>query len=226
MLPQFGFLNRGSLGQLNKNITRMGKALTKVSSGQKLNSAADGAADLAISEKMREQIRSLGQDRQNVQNGSSMIRTAEGGSQRIVETLREMKRLAIDAANDSNTNEDRRTIQKEIDQLRSTINDVAVDTQFNGKRLLTGLYGTSTITETKQDGWKEPPKEFTMTPYKTYVKTVEADGSRVIIGKNNVENMTRAFTPTSTTIEATNDLKSGGGLGLIADTGYDGRDSE
>ncbi len=112
------------------------------------------------------------------------------------------------------------TNQKRIDQLRSTINDVAVDTQFNGKRLLTGLYGASTSSQIKQDGWQEPPKTFTMTPGKTYVKTVDADGSRVIIGKNNVENMTRAFTPTKTTIRAYGSSTSGGGL--ACDTGFSG----
>lgn len=103
MLPQFGLLNRSSLGQLNKNITQMGKRLSKVASARKLNSAADGASDYAISEKMREQIRSLGQDMRNVQNGSAMIRTAAGGVENVVDMLREIKKKAIDSANDSNT---------------------------------------------------------------------------------------------------------------------------
>ena len=79
MLPQFMLSVRSSLGQLNKNITRMGKTLTKVAGGQKRNSVADGASEVAISEKMRQQIRSLGQDQQNVQNGAAMIKTASGG---------------------------------------------------------------------------------------------------------------------------------------------------
>lgn len=162
MLSQFGLLNRSSLGQLNKNITQMSKRLAKIASARKLNSAADGAADFAISEKMREQIRSLGQDMRNVQNGSSMIKTAAGGVQNIVDMLREIKKKAIDAANDSNTDEDRATIQKEINQIRSTINDVAVDTQFNGKRLLNGLYGLQTTYTKERDGWIEPPKEYTL----------------------------------------------------------------
>lgn len=220
------FSSRGSLGQLNKNITRMGKALAKVSSAQRINSAADSAADLAISEKMREQIRSLGQDRQNVQNGSSMMRTAEGGAQRVVETLREMKRLAIDAANDSNTDEDRKTIQKRIDQLRSTINDVAVDTQFNGKRLLTGLYGASVNSVSYEEeymAYNEPPKEFTMTPGRTYIKTVNADGTRTIIGKNNVEGMSSEFKPVSPNILQTANRLSG--AGFISDVGFNGMNS-
>ena len=222
MLPQFMLSARGSLGQLNKNITRMGKTLAKVAGAQKRTSVADGASEVAISEKMRQQIRSLGQDQQNVQNGSAMMRTAEGGVTDIVDVLREMKKKAVDAANDSNTDEDRATIQKEINQLRDTINDVAIDTQFNGKRLLNGLYGLTTHSEKKQVGWKEPPKEFTMVPSKTYTKIVKADGSRMIIGENNVKDMTQSFKPTSTSVTSASTLNAGGGLGLTADTGFIG----
>ena len=222
MLPQFMILARGSLGQLNKNITRMGKTLTKVAGGQKRNSVADGASEVAISEKMRQQIRSLGQDQQNVQNGAAMIKTASGGVEDIVDVLREMKKKAVDAANDSNTDEDRATIQKEINQLRSTINDVAIDTQFNGKRLLNGLYGLTKHSEKRQTGWEEPPKEFTMVPSKTYTKIVNADGSRMFIGENNVKNMTQSFKPTNTSVTPASNLNSGGNLGLTGDVGFDG----
>lgn len=68
-----------ALGELNKNVSKVGKLLTKVSSGQKINSAQDDAAGFAISEKMREQIRTFLQDNQNVQNGSSLLKVAEGG---------------------------------------------------------------------------------------------------------------------------------------------------
>ena len=128
------------LNQLNQNNTELSKRLAKVSSGMKINSAQDDASQYSISERMRVKIRALDQDWQNVQNGSSMLKIASGGVENIVDTLRTMKAKAIDAANDSNTDEDRQTIQKEITQLMHTINDVAVGTEYNGKRLIDGTY--------------------------------------------------------------------------------------
>ena len=129
-----------SLGELNKNITKVGKALTIVATGQKINSAANDSASFAISEIMREKLRTLEQDNQNVQNGSAMFKIASGGIENIVSELRELKQLAIDAANDSNSDEDRRVMQKVFDQKRANIEDIAVSTNYNGKRLLDGAY--------------------------------------------------------------------------------------
>ena len=129
-----------TLGELNKNINKVGKALSKVSSGQKIVGASDNAADFAISEKMREQIRSLEQDIQNVQNGSALFKTAHGGIENIVEELRSLKELAINAANDSNTDADREIIQKEFDQRRATIDEIAQWTTYNTKPLLDGTW--------------------------------------------------------------------------------------
>ena len=141
-----------SLGQLNKNISKVGKALSKVSSGQQIVDADDDASAYAISERMREQIRSLMQDDQNVQNGSSLIRTAERGIDLIVQELRNLKELAIDAANDSNTDEDRRTIQKEFDARTATIDEIAIGTNYNGKILLDGRYNREGVQPTKYGG--------------------------------------------------------------------------
>lgn len=132
-----------ALGELNKNNRKLSKTLAKISSGQRIVNADDSGSDYSISEKMRTRIRALFQDNQNVQNGSSMVKIAERGVDQIVQTLRTMKELAIDAANDSNTDEDRRTIQKELDQCRATINDVAIGSQYNGKILLDGRHGES-----------------------------------------------------------------------------------
>ncbi|MBQ3452058.1 MAG: flagellin, partial [Selenomonadaceae bacterium] len=129
-----------TLNQLNQNNSELNKRLAKVASGMKINSAGDDASGYSISERMRVQIRSLDQDLQNVQNGSAMLKTASGGVEDILNILRTMKEKAIDAANDSNTDEDRQTIQKEITQLRHTINDVALGNEYNGKRLLDGRY--------------------------------------------------------------------------------------
>ena len=212
-----------SLGQLNINITELGKALTKVSSGQKINSAGDDASGLAISEQMRVRIRALNQDVQNVKNGSSMLEIASGGVGNIVDVLREMKKLAIDAANDSNSDEDRRTIQKELTQRMLTINDVAIGTAYNGKRLIDGTYDVREITESEQVGWLEPPRTFTMVPGKTYSKTVNADGSRVFIGVNNLQNMAGNFKPVSSgTYQLSNPIS---GTGIECDTGFSGYQS-
>ena len=133
------------LNQLNQNNTELSKRLAKVSSGMKINSAQDDASAYSSSERMRGQIRALLQDNQNVQNGSSMVRTAERGIDQIIQNIRTLKERAINAANDSNTDEDRATIQKEFDQIVSTIDDIAIGTQYNGKILLDGRYSKKII---------------------------------------------------------------------------------
>ena len=126
-----------TLNILNKNQSALSKSLQKVSSGMKINSAGDDASGYAISERMRVQIRSLDQDNQNTQNGNSMMRTAEGAVSSTVEILKTLKEKAINAANDTNTDEDRRTIQKEINQMVDQIDDNALAT-YNGKYLVDG----------------------------------------------------------------------------------------
>lgn len=127
-----------SLGELNKNISQVGKQLKKLSSGMRLNSAGDDASGYSISEKMRVRIRALGQDERNVQNGASLLRVAEGGIQNQLEIMKTIKEKVIDADNDTNTDLDRATIQKEIDQSYQQIETIAWDTTYNGKRLLVG----------------------------------------------------------------------------------------
>ena len=126
-----------TLNILNKNQSALAKSLQKVSSGMKINNAGDDASGYAISERMRVQIRSLDQDNQNTQNGNSMMRTAEGAVSSTVEILKTLKEKAINAANDTNTDEDRRTIQKEINQMVDQIDDNALAT-YNGKYLVDG----------------------------------------------------------------------------------------
>ena len=126
---------------MNKNASSLAKSLKHVSGGEKISGAADDASCYAISEKMRVLIRGLNQDRSNVQTGTSLLRVAEGGIQSIVEELRTLKELAINSANDHNTDSDRAIIQKEFDQRRLNINDIADSTNYNGKLLLNGRYG-------------------------------------------------------------------------------------
>ena len=137
-----------TLNILNKNQSALSKSLQKVSSGMKINDAGDDASGYAISERMRVQIRSLNQDNQNTQNGNSMMKTAEGAVSSTFEILKTLKEKAINAANDTNTDEDRRTIQKEINQMVDQIDDNALAT-YNGKYLVDGSrnsIGTATCT--------------------------------------------------------------------------------
>lgn len=126
-----------TLNTLNNNSSALQKSLAKVSSGMKINSAKDDASGYAISERMRVQIRSLNQANQNAQNASSLIKTAEGAVSSTLELVRTMKEKAIDAATDTNTDQDRLTIQKELDQFIDQVDDNALVT-FNGKMLLDG----------------------------------------------------------------------------------------
>ena len=126
-----------TLNTLNKNESALSKSLQKVSSGMKINSAGDDASGMAISERMRVQVRALDQDDDNTKNGSALLRTAEGAVQSTIEILKTLKDKAINAANDTNTDEDRAVIQKEIDRLIDQIDDNALTT-YNGKYLLDG----------------------------------------------------------------------------------------
>ncbi len=123
---------------LTQTTSRLEKSIQKLSSGMRINSAADDAAGLAISEKMRRQVRGLNRAVLNAQDGISMIQTAEGAlneSQSIVQRMRE---LAIQASNDTLTGNDRLEIQKEVNQLRSEIDRISQNTEFNTKKLLNG----------------------------------------------------------------------------------------
>ena len=116
------------------------KATEKLSSGYKINRAADDAAGLTISEKMRSQIRGLTQASSNSQDGISCVQTAEGALNEVEDMLQRMNELAVKAKNGTNTTEDRTAIQAEITQLTSEINRVQSSTQFNNQNLLTGEF--------------------------------------------------------------------------------------
>ena len=133
------------LGQLNKNNNKFGKELKKISTGTKITSAEDGASEYAVSERMRVQIRGLDQDVQNTQTGKSMLRVAEGGIQNIIEELRGLKELALNSANDHNSDLDRATLQKEFEQRCADIDDIVSSTNYNGKQLLDGTYARSHV---------------------------------------------------------------------------------
>ncbi|HQF92137.1 MAG TPA: flagellin [Synergistaceae bacterium] len=116
----------------------LAKSVNKLSTGLRINSAADDAAGLAISEKMRAQIRGLDQAVANSQDGINMIQTAEGALNETHSMLQRMRELSVQAANDTLTSNDRQYIQLEVDQLKEEINRVSNTTQFNKKKLLDG----------------------------------------------------------------------------------------
>lgn len=123
---------------LSSNQMNTSRNLEKLSSGLRINRAADDAAGLAISEKMRAQIRGLQMAERNSLDGISLIQTAEGALTEVHSMLHRMRELAVQASNDTNTASDRKEIQKEIDQLTSEINRIGNATEFNTKKLLNG----------------------------------------------------------------------------------------
>lgn len=123
---------------MNVNNTAAGKSMEKLSSGLRINRAGDDAAGLAISEKMRGQIRGLTQSSRNAADGISMIQTAEGALNETTNILQRMRELAVQAGNDTNTTSDREEIQKEIDALTEEVDRIANNTEFNTQKLLNG----------------------------------------------------------------------------------------
>jgi flagellin len=122
--------------QLTSNSNNVSKSLEKLSSGQNINRAGDNAAGLAISEKMRGQIRGLDQAGTNAQDAISLIQTAEGALGETHSLIQRMRELSVQAANDTNVVEDRESIQSEIDQLAKEVDRIGNNTEFNTKKLL------------------------------------------------------------------------------------------
>lgn len=138
MVVQHNLAAQLALGELRKNNDKLGKSLEKISSGQKINSAKDDSASFSISELMRVKIRALDQANQNVQNGSSLLKSAEAGIQHQIEIVRTIREKVIDANNDTNTDEDRKIMQKELNQLYDQIDQTAYFTDYNTKKILLG----------------------------------------------------------------------------------------
>jgi flagellin len=135
MVVQHNLAAMNTNRQLGITTGALAKSTEKLSSGYKINRAADDAAGLSISEKMRSQIRGLDQASDNAQDGISLIQTAEGALNEIHSMLQRMNELSVKAANDTNEAIDRGAIQDEIDQLASEVTRIAETTQFNKKDL-------------------------------------------------------------------------------------------
>lgn len=123
---------------LKRGDNRLSTSLEKLSSGYKINKAADDSAGMAISNKMRTQIRALDQANRNAQEGDSVVQTAEGALNEIQSILQRIRELGVQGANDTNTIDDRKAIQSEIDQLLDEVDRISTTTEFNGRSLLNG----------------------------------------------------------------------------------------
>lgn len=132
--------------QLTTGSANAAKSMEKLSSGLRINRAGDDAAGLAISEKMRSQIRGLETAQRNAQDGISMIQTAEGALNEVHSILQRMRELATQSANGTNTDDDRKALQDEVKQLKEEIDRIGNTTEFNTKKLLNGSLQSSGVT--------------------------------------------------------------------------------
>ncbi len=145
MVVQHNMQASNASRMLNITAGNQSKSTEKLASGYKINRAADDAAGLSISEKMRKQIRGLDQASTNAQDGVSAVQTAEGALTEVHSMLQRMNELAVQASNGTNSESDRSSIQDEINQLTTEIDRVAETTKFNETYLLKGDYGKKTI---------------------------------------------------------------------------------
>ncbi|PLS17873.1 flagellin [Bacillus sp. M6-12] len=159
--------------QLGMNQTNSAKSMEKLSSGLRINRAGDDAAGLAISEKMRGQVRGLNQAQRNAQDGISLIQTAEGALSETHSILQRMRELATQASNDTNTDQDRQELQKELNQLTSEINRIGNNTEFNQKKLLNGSQSLDAGSRVATAG-----------------NTTSGNGLHLQVGANSIQNFT------------------------------------
>ncbi len=165
------------------------KSAEKLSSGLRINRAGDDAAGLSISEKLRAQVRGLNQAVRNAQDGISLIQTAEGALNEVHSILQRMRELAIQAANDTLTTEDRQAIAQELVSLRNELDRIAQQTQFNGQNLLDGTFQA---------------KYFHIGPNQNQTITVTIDNVNSTVIGGNLSNLVDTFnsTPNQANAEA------------------------
>ena len=210
---------------MNVNNTAAGKSMEKLSSGLRINRAGDDAAGLAISEKMRGQIRGLEQSSRNAADGISMIQTAEGALNETTNILQRMRELAVQASNDTNTSSDREEIQKEIDALTEEVDRIANNTEFNTQKLLNGNksgVGGEVVNEavTAQQG------EFSINlgAETTNGQIITIDGKSYTIKTNEAGNANKANLKTALETQFTDynfEVKDGGEFKLTQKVGQD-----
>ncbi|MCM1106864.1 MAG: flagellar hook protein [Blautia sp.] len=184
---------------LNVTTGAQSKSSEKLSSGYKINRAADDAAGLSISEKMRKQIRGLDRASTNAQDGISAVQTAEGALTEVHSMLQRMNELAVQAANGTNSESDRTSIQNEIDQLTTEIDRVAETTKFNETYLLKGNGKTSEVKINAKDAGIDGTLKGVGTGKVTFTMTALKNGDTITIGSkgytigNTIENVRTAI---------------------------------
>ena len=177
---------------LSKNQNGVEKSVGRLSSGLRINGAADDASGLAISEKMRAQIRGLGQAQSNAQDGISLLQTAEGALQQTTDILQRMRELVIKAQNTGVlTEEDKTSIGNELHTLRDEVDRISTSTTFNGKQLLSGDMATkleaNNVTKSEAVDVSNAKDGITYTiSYDTTSKKLKAEWTED--GKNKTEN--------------------------------------
>ena len=212
MVVQHNLTAMNSNRMLGITTKSQAKSTEKLSSGYKINRAADDAAGLSISEKMRKQIRGLTQASSNAQDGISAVQTAEGALNEVQDMLQRMNELAVKAANGTQSEDDRSYIQNEIDQLTTEIDRVAETTKFNETYLLKGD--------------REATKEFTYN-YKTFTADVAATANAGAIVTDATSSLTAKVefgTVTDSSMEDQNAVAAAlknGGLNISFNSTYD-----
>ncbi|WP_141604111.1 flagellin [Terrilactibacillus laevilacticus] len=172
MIINHNIASLNTLNQMTKNNNATQKSIEKLSSGMRINSAADDAAGLAISEKMKGQIRGLDQASRNAQDATSLVQTAEGSLNETQDILQRMRELAVQAGSDTNTDTDRQNIQDEINSLTSEVNRIGNTTEFNTQKLLNG----------DKDSLAHAGKyEFTVTPDGTTAGSITIDSQSITV---------------------------------------------
>ena len=200
MVVQHNLTAMNANRQLGITTGQQAKSSEKLSSGYRINRAADDAAGLSISEKMRSQIRGLNKASDNAQDGISLIQVAEGALNETHSILQRMNELATQAANDTNVTVDRTSINDEIAQLKEELTRIADTTEFNDTKLLDGTFQNKNL----QVGAKEG-QEISIT-----IKDMKADG---VLAVNDIEvsdhaKATKAMTTVQTAIKTVSSMRS------------------
>lgn len=155
MIVQHNLTAMNANRQLGISTNAQAKSTRRLSSGYRINSAADDAAGLSISEKMRAQIRGLTQASNNAQDGISLVQTSEGALQEVTDMLQRMNELAVQAGNGTMTNVDKTAIQAEVDALVTEIDRVADSTTFNKQKLLDGNLNVNILVGDTADAYNK-----------------------------------------------------------------------
>ncbi|MFJ7840510.1 flagellin [Lysinibacillus sphaericus] len=143
MLGKWSASGLSILSNMNRHYNAMSKSMLRISTGYRINSAADDPAGLAISEKMRAQIRGLNMASKNIQDGISLVQTAEGALNETHAMIQRMRELAVQASNDTLTDSDRHQLDLEFQELKKEIQRLSKNTEFNTRTLLNGDYSTN-----------------------------------------------------------------------------------